>query len=181
MALRLINAMPDDNEVQEAILEVLCDEFHDQPGLTNITVSSLIDVLESDGYADNEVQYNLDRLDDQFAVDHQGAIGGNGTVKLTYRGITEYENLSDDTVIPGGPQTEVLEELDSEQRSNPQSGNLSREDLLDNTSLSEKQLDKVVWFMKEAGQIDALTHTGTPWWSSASITESGRRILERRQ
>lgn len=169
--------MASDDDVQEAILEILCNEFHSQPGITNLSAKSIIDRLDSERYAENDVQYNLNRLDQQHAIDHEGSIDGGGLVKLNYRGIESYEQLSGESIIPDQHQMEVLQELDSEKRKNPQSGSLSRDELLDRTSLSEKELDKVVWFMKEKGQVDAVTHTGDPWWAAASITGSGHQLL----
>jgi hypothetical protein len=169
--------MASDDDVQEAILEVLCNEFHSQAGITNLSAKSIIDGLDSEGYAENDVQYNLNRLDQQHAIDYEGSIGGGGLVKLNYLGIESYEQLSGESIIPDQHQMKVLQELDSEKRKNPQSGGLSRDELLDRTSLSEKELDKAVWFMKEKGQVDAVTHIGDPWWAAASITESGHQLL----
>ena len=172
--------MNTDQEVQEAILRELIEEFEEVNGKVLIGVNSIVENLdERESIDENEVRYNLDTLDSEFAIDHSPAAGGNGTIELKHRGILKYEDLSGEAVIPESHQLELLEELDAQKRDQPRNPALSRQELIDETSLTDGELDRAIWFMKEAGQVDALTSIGTPWWSNASIADPGRRILNR--
>lgn len=172
--------MPSDNQIQEEILRLLCESFEQNPGTLHISGQSLVDDVTTNlaEVDENAVVYNLERLNDDFAIDYSPSIGGLGTVSLEAGGIDKYQQLSGTIVISPDAIELVLQNLYEEERNNPRNPALSREKLLEKTQLSENSLDKVIWYLKEKYLIDVVTHLGTPWWAQAKITDGGRTAYE---
>jgi hypothetical protein len=172
--------MVDDETIQENVLEKHIHSLKEQQWVAPLDADGIIDTVSSDlGVDVEEVVYNIKLLDDNFCIDHQPSIGGNGTTELKTRGVEEYEDLSDDVVVPLDDIAEVLTHLDDEERQSPRSPNLSRDELLDNTDLSEEELDVTVWYLCNTGHIEARTSLGTPVWISAKIERRGRETLKK--
>jgi hypothetical protein len=172
--------MVSDDEIQEEILRILCELFEENPGNMHVNGQSLVDDVKDSltNVDENEIIYNIERLGDNFTIDHSPSVGGLGTISLEVRGIDRYEQLSGSTVVPADDIEVVLELLYEKERANPQAPALSRDELLDEAGLAENTLDKVVWYLKEKHWADVLTHLGTPWYAQAEITDSGRSAYE---
>jgi len=174
--------MTSDEEIQEEILGELCELFEEKPGNLDLDGQSVVEnVKDSLGVDENEVVYNIKRLNDNFVIDHTQTIGGVGMISLEVRGIEKYEELSENNVVPSKDIRRVINLLYKNERDSPQSPALSRDELLDETDLSENSLDRVIWYIKEKGWADVLTHIGTPWYANAKITAAGRSIHESMQ
>lgn len=171
--------MASDEDIQEAILGVVIDEFRDANSMISIGGESIIEEVTGSltGVSDSDVQYHLDRLNDDFCIDLTKTTG-EGIVELEASGIDTYEELSGDIVIPPGNIDDILEVLYEHERDNPGQPHVSREGLADKTELSEEELDRTIWYMKEKRLVDAQTSIGQPWWHAARITDKGRRIHE---
>lgn len=176
--------MVSDAEVQEEILGIMCEAFDENPTTLHITGQSLVNDVRDNLPSindDDEVIYHIRRLNDDLAIDFSPAIGGVGTVSLKASGIEKYEQLSQNIVVPNEDIVAVLEALFNEERNNPRSPALSRDELLQQTGMAEKDLDKVVWYLKEKYWADVQTYVGKPWYGTSAITESGRRVYENLQ
>lgn len=171
--------MPTDEDVQEEILGVIIEAFRNQNAMVSLNGQSIIDEVTQSlsGVSDSDVEYQLRRLDDNFQIDFTPTTGV-GLVELEAAGIERYEQLSGDVVVPQNHIKDILELLYEEERDNPRNPSLSRDELLQQTGLSEEELDRAIWYLKEKNFVDARTSIGQPWWHSAQITQSGRNIYE---
>lgn len=173
--------MTTDKEVQSEILRTLIDELKKEEWTPVLRADSIEDTVSQKltNISEDDVRYHIKRLDENFNIDHTPAIGGNGTVELTARGIERYEELTDQEAIPTDHCTEILEILDNHERENPRSPKLQRDDIIDAVDQSESDVNVTIWYLTKGGFVDCLTSIGTPVWHSAEITRSGRAILER--
>lgn len=172
--------MVDDETIQEKILEEHILSLKEQQWAAPLDGDSVVETVASSLDVDtDEVIYHIKRLDDDFCINHQPTLGGNGTTELKARGVEKYENLSNDVAIPLDDIADVLTRLDDEERDSPRNPSLSRDELLDETDLADEELDVTVWYLYNTGHIEARTSLGTPVWTSAKIERRGRETLKR--
>jgi hypothetical protein len=172
--------MASDDAIREELLGQLCEMFkesnwHFATGANDLCESAGQNLSGADS---DDARYQLKRLSDNFVVDHTPALGGNGTVEITARTIEEYEQLSNTEVVPDDDCVEVLGLLYESERDSPRQPDVTRDEMLDQTSVSDDELDRTIWYLNRKGFIDARTHLGNPPYNSAKITDRGRQTYE---
>ncbi|MFC7072601.1 PQQ-binding-like beta-propeller repeat protein [Halovenus rubra] len=180
---------PNDDQLKEAILGVLCDEWQRfnrdvRLGFDQIT-DRVSEVLP--GGTEGLVKHNVQRL----AEDGYVELGPTGeTVFLRARGVGKYQNLSDERVVPDADIIEVLDPLYEQARHHPDHPGMGREELLEEVYLDEDKLDRTIWFLQDvgmdlggiilngAGYIDVVAQGSSPWWISVNINKFGKDLYE---
>lgn len=180
---------PTDEQLQEAILGTLCDEWQDVDRNVRLSLEEITDRVARvlPGGSEGLVRHNVQRLDEEAFVGFERAYE---TVSLRARGVAKYQQLSDRKVVPDTQLMEVLEPLYERSRHSPRTPHVSREELLKETYLDEDELDRTIWFLKDVGlslggiyldaggYIDVHTQRSQPWWLSAQINRFGKQLYE---
>ena len=169
--------MPSDEEIQEAILDILCEQFQRAPGTIILNGESVVeDVLDRVPSAAGEaVIANFQRLYNDRQIDFTQTMGDVGTVELEAGGVDASERLSEETIIPDADVEAVLEALAAVE-SDPQA--LRRDELRAETGLGEDPLDMVVWYLGKKGFVDAQIRVGRPWYGGVELTDAGREFFD---
>lgn len=172
--------MPSDEDIQEAILSILCEQFQRAPGTIILNGESVVeDVMEEVPSATGEaVIANFQRLYNDRKLDFTQTMGDVGTIELEPAGIDAYQELAGETVIPEPNLDAVLGALDEEGHGRAGEPTLHREDLQAQTELADDPLDMAVWYLQKRGLIDAQVRAGRPWYAGVAITEAGREFVE---
>jgi len=170
--------MVDPAEIQDEILAVLYEETVDSPFSVFTADSILEDVAErfEEDIEENDAEFAMRRLDEEFLVDVDPAIGSLGTVQITPRGVEEY-NRTHNSFLKTENWHSVLELLQDLDRENPGAfwtGEALHEDL----EMEEEAIARNVWYLKEKGLIDVSMTTGDPPYSSIQITRAGRKAIK---
>lgn len=168
----------DDNQIQEKILGELVNEFQQNPESLSLDTQTVTDSITQNmsDVQDNDVSYNIRMLSDKGVIDHSEVSGGPDSITMKYRTIEEYERLSGDTVIPQNNIDRVLEKLYRQERNNPSQPNLSRNDLKQQTGLSDTELDRTIWYLNAGRYIDA--GSNNQGYTGAKIAQKGRDAYE---
>lgn len=84
--------MVDSEVLQEAILGRLYENTASSPFAPFTTDSIVEEAVEEldDDVEDNEIEYALRRLDEEFLIDYSPAINSRGSIHLTPSGVEEY-------------------------------------------------------------------------------------------
>ena len=160
-------------EIQEAILAILCEQFERAPGTIILDGESVADDVQAElsSVSDDDVLGSFQLLYNDRKIDFTQTMGGPGTIELEPNGIDAYEELSGETIIPDADVEAVLEALAGE---DTEGGELGRNELLERTGLDEDALDMAVWYLSKTGEVDAQIRVGRPWYGAVAITEAGR-------
>ncbi|MDY6765667.1 MAG: hypothetical protein SV377_08350 [Halobacteria archaeon] len=171
--------MTDDDEIKEEILRVLIETFLEENGKVVLPSQDVVDgVTESLDVSEKDIYYNIHRLNNSNFIDFKPG-KGDGSLELKVLGIDKYGDMSGDVVIPDDHIEKILGLLYDEARENPQDPSVTRDDLLQGTGLSEGELDRTVWYLKEKGQVK-MTDVDKPEWRTVEIDRAGRQLYEGR-
>lgn len=173
--------MDDASELQAAILEVLYKSTANSPFSfyeTESIVNAATEKLE-DEYDDSDIKYALRRLDEEYLVDHERAIGGRGTITLTPNGVDEY-NKRNTSFLKTENWVAVLERLQELDR---ESGGryLDGENLRDMLDMDNVSIDRNIWYLEKKGLIDVKRTHGDPPYGFLRINKMGRQTLKNHQ
>ena len=170
--------MPETSEIQEEILGTLYDKTVDDPFSVFVTESMIDEAVEhfDDDIDENEAEFAVRRLDEEFLIDLDPAIGNLGTVQITPRGVEEY-NRAHKTFLKTENWYAILEYLQELDEENP-GAFWSGESLHTDLEMDGKAVARNVWFLKERGFIDLSMTTGDPPYTSIQITRTGRKAIE---
>ena len=170
--------MVDSPVLQDAILGVIYENTANDP-FAHFTTDSILEEAANnlgEDVEENEIEYALRRLDEEFLVDYSPALNSRGSIRITPRGVEEY-NTTNSTFLKTENWYSVLEYLQELDKQNPGAfwrGGSIRDDL----EMDDTAVDRNIWYLKEKGLIDVQMTTGDPPYTSIQITRGGRRALE---
>lgn len=171
--------MTDNDEIKVEILRVMVESFLDENDTVALRATEIIDEVKgSSGFSEEDIFRSIRQLWEDFVIDYTNT-SGDGVLELKGRSIEEYERISGDKVIPNGHILKIINLLYEAVKENPRKPSVSRSKLLQDTGLSEDELDRAVWYLYEKNFVDATTNLNQPWWEEAQITRSGQRLYER--
>lgn len=172
--------MSDVDKIQNEILTTLYDLHKDDPFAHFNTDSLVGEVKDSVNFdaAESDIDYALNRLDEEFLVDHDPAIGSRGTITLRPRGVDKLQQEAGNTFLENNDQFYILAKLEEMDRENP--GSLQDGgDFRDELELDDSVVDLNMWYLIEKGWVDASRVVGTPTYTALKIDSMGRQALER--
>ncbi|GAB3665035.1 AlbA family DNA-binding domain-containing protein [Halopiger thermotolerans] len=144
---------------------------------TDSIVEEVVDTIDFD-VEESDLDYALNRLDEEYLVDYSPALNSRGTISLTPRGVDELQQATGDTFLEADHRYYILDELEDLERDNP-GARFDGEDFRDKLDLDDDLVDLNMWYMVKKGWVDASLVMGSPPYTALQIEPLGRQELDR--
>lgn len=162
------------------MLKRLYEEIEDNP-FTSYRTDSLVEEVSESIDADveeSDIDYALNRLDDEYLVDYSPALNSRGHIILTPRGADELQREHGGTFLEENDRYRILAALEELEKENP-GAYFDGGDFRDGLEIDNDIVDLNIWYMIKKGWVEATMVAGSPPYTTLQIDSLGRQQLER--
>ncbi|ELZ23834.1 hypothetical protein C477_01510 [Haloterrigena salina JCM 13891] len=174
--------MPETNteDIKREILATLYDIQAESPFTSNVTDSVVEEVVDTVAFdvEESDLDYALNRLDEEYLVNYSPALNSRGSISLTPRGVDELQRATGGTFLEDDDRYYILAELEDLERDNP-GARFDGEDFRDKLDLNDDVVDLNMWYMIKKEWVDASLVMGSPPYTALQIEPLGRQELDR--